>query len=148
MTKIYVIDTNALIYYYGCLFDQEPRLSKKAMSIISIALDSKANQVRLSIPSIVFVEIFRKWLRKPEFARRFYYDVFVRCRESPNIEIRPIEREILENLALIRGSLSNHEIHDKIILASAMTLNCPLITLDGAIANFVDETGVIPTTIS
>ena len=144
MREIYVIDTNALIFYFGFLFKQESKLSNKANDIITTALSMKENTTKLSIPAIVFVEIYRKWLKTEEFARRFYYEVFRRCQESPNIEIRPIEIEVLYQLTRIRGSLEKHEINDKLILASAMVLECPLITLDGDITTFVKETGVIP----
>ena len=144
MREIYVIDTNALIFYFAPLFNQNSKLTQRATGIISAALSSKEDTIKLSIPAIVFVEIYRKWLKTEEFARRFYYEVFCLCKESPNIEIRPIEMETLQQLTRIRGSLEHHEINDKLILASAMVLECPLITLDGEITTFVKETGVIP----
>ena len=147
MRQIYVIDTNAVIYYFDQVFGGRSRLSAKATKIIRSVLCGKEELIRISIPSIVFVEIWRKWLRSEEFARRFYYEVYCACVESPNVEIRTIDRETIENLQLIRGSLSSHEIHDKLILASAMTLACPLISLDDKLAAFVQETGVIPEVI-
>jgi predicted nucleic acid-binding protein len=148
MRKIYVIDTNALIFYFDSLFNQENRLSRKANNIISNAFSHRENSIKLSIPAIVFVEIYRKWLDTREFAQRFYYEVFLRCQESPNIEVRPLEAEVLFQLKKIRGSLQNHEINDKLILASAMVLECPLITFDGEITTFVNETRVIPQIIN
>ena len=147
MREIFVIDTSALIDYHDSLFTQNCRLSVGAQRLIATALITSDTGVALSIPSIVFIEIYRKWLKNEEFARSFYYEVYRRCADSPNVEIRSIEQEVLENLVLIRGSLARHEIHDKLILASAMVLKCPLITLDPKIADYVRETGVIPNTI-
>ncbi|MFZ2631813.1 MAG: hypothetical protein WA081_00670 [Desulfosalsimonadaceae bacterium] len=101
----------------------------------------------MSIPSIVFIEIFDKWLTSEEFSKKFYYDVFIQLKESPNIEIRPIDREVLENLIYIGGTLKDHDLHDKLILATAMTLEAPLITIDGAIIKYVLDCKTVPGTL-
>ena len=144
MTHHYVIDTNALIYFYCDLFEQECRLSSKAIAIMRQGLSRNESLVRLSIPSVVFVEIYAKWLRDEEFAAKFYYEVFKPLTESPNVEVKPIEREVLENLISIGGILEKHEMHDKIILASAIMLKCRLISTDPVIEQYVADTGVIP----
>lgn len=148
MSTLYVIDTNALICYFAHVFNRPSDLSPKAQNLIKHALSTSPVEVKLSIPSVVFVEIFEKWLRTEEFARQFHYEVFHLIKQSPNIEIKPVEGEVLENLLNISGTLSNHEIHDKIILASAMMLECPLITIDRAIVEYVKQNQVIPSTIS
>ncbi len=94
------------------------------------------------------MEIYEKWFISEEFARKFYYEVYIPIIGSPNIEIKPLEQEVIENLMRIRGSLSNHEINDKLILASAMMLNCPLITTDQDIITFVKENNVIPSIVN
>ncbi len=147
MERLYVIDTNAIISYFNQVFHQPPLLSAKATHLIEQALSTSSDTVKLSIPSVVFVEIYEKWFRTEEFARKFQYEVFELIKQSPNIEIKPIEREVLENILSIRESLSNHEIHDKIILASAMMLNCSLITTDQSISDYVNKYRVIPAVI-
>ena len=54
------------------------------------------------------------------------------------MEIKAIEREVLENMC-IGAELANHEVHDKLILASAMMLQCPLITSDEKVIKFVKK---------
>jgi PIN domain nuclease of toxin-antitoxin system len=148
MSELYVTDTNSLISYFNDVFSQTSLLSMKARRIIQQALNNPDSGVRLSIPSVVFIEIFEKWFKNEEFAAKFYYEVYKLIADAPNIEIRPIEREVLENVMQIGGILSKHEIHDKIILASAMTLNCPLISTDHAIKNYVNQSKVIPYVIT
>ena len=127
LRKLYVIDTSAFISYFNNVFGESSQISRRARDIVSDALFTISGSVRLSIPSIVFVEIFEKWLRNEEFNAKFYYEIYKIILESPNIEIKPIELEVLENLLIIGGNLRNHDLHDKIILASAMMLECPLI---------------------
>lgn len=117
MIKLFVSDTNALISYFHKVFNVKSKLSKNARIIFDCALSNSIDNIKLSIPSVVFVEIFEKWFISEEFARKFYYEVYTPIIESPNIEIKPIEQEVLENLLRIRGNLSNHEINDKLILA-------------------------------
>ncbi len=148
MIRLFVSDTNALICYFHEIFQVEQKLSNRALTIFKRALSTKDEDTKLSIPSVVFVEIFEKWFLSEEFLKKFYYEVFIPISESPNIEIKPIEKEDLQNLVRIRGSLSNHEINDKLILASAMMLNCPLITIDQKITSYVNESGVLPEIIA
>jgi PIN domain nuclease of toxin-antitoxin system len=59
-----------------------------------------------------------------------------------------IDKEILEKLIHINGQLQHHDLHDKIILASAMVLSCKLITNDPKIIGYIDQTQVIPEAIN
>jgi predicted nucleic acid-binding protein len=143
-----VADTNVLIYYFDKVFHQTVRLSPRAKKVMDYALATYLTDVKLSIPSIVFIEIFEKWIRNEEFAKELFYELFVPITRSPNIEIRPLDREVLENLIRIDGTLNNHEMHDKIILASAITLQCPLITTDPCIIEYVRNSHIIPATLN
>ena len=150
MRKLYVIDTCALISFYDGIFahaegyDGSPVLSRQTRNVIAEAINSEYTEVRLSIPTVVFLEIYEKWLRSEEFCRMFFYEVFTPLKKSENIEIRPIDRDVLENLTHIGGSLTNHELPDRLILASAVALCVPLITTDEKIATYVNETGILP----
>jgi predicted nucleic acid-binding protein len=148
MNGLYVIDTNGIIGYFDHVFEAPANLSMSTRSLIERALSTSPQEVKLSIPSIVFVEIFEKWLDCEEMAAKFHYEVFNLLARSPNIEIKPVEQEVLENMLEIRGTLADHEIHDKIILASAMMLNCSIITTDPKIREYVEVNGVIPSVIS
>ena len=144
MDKIrYVIDTNGLISFFVDEFDDapgfngSPSISKKARAAIQEAVFPLKGGVLLSVPSVVFIEIYEKWLRSGEFLRNFFYEVFTPLKQSPNVEIRAIDQEVLENLRIVDGCLTEHELHDKIVVASAMTLECSIITCDQKIIEFV-----------
>lgn len=150
MRKLYVIDTCALIsfFYHVFVFAQgyegSPQLSKRTNNLIAEAIYSEWTQVRLSIPTVVFVEIFEKWFHSEEFCRLFFYEIFSLLKRSENIEICPIDREVLENVIQIGGPLKRRDLHDRLILASAIALSVPLITTDEEITNYVNVTQVIP----
>ena len=150
MRKLYVIDTCCLIAFFDEIFQFAPNyegsqeLSSKTKTIITQAIFSETTDIRLSIPSIVFIEIYEKWLRSEEFSRRFFYEVFSVLKQSDNIEIRPIDREVLEALIDIDGILKNHDLHDKIVLASAIILESFLITTDTDVIDYVFERKPIP----
>ncbi len=144
MEKIrYVIDTNGLISFFAGVFedtlgfDESLSISQKARNAIQEAVYSLEGGVLLSVPSIVFIEIYEKWLRSGEFFRKFFYEVFTPLKQSPNVEIRAIDQEVLENLLTVDGCLSEHDLHDKLVVASAITLECPIITADRKIIEFV-----------
>lgn len=144
MGNIYVTDTNSIISYFHRIFGVRQILSLRARRIIEEALLSSPSEVKLSIPSVVFIEIFDKWFVKEEIARKLQYEFFEVIKKSPNIEVKPIEQEVLENILKIGNELSGHDMHDKIILASAIMLNCPLITTDGKIIDYIKKSKVIP----
>jgi PIN domain nuclease of toxin-antitoxin system len=150
MRKLYVIDTCCLIAFFDDVFNYAPdyegslELSSKTKTIISQAILSETTDIRLSVPSVVFIEIYEKWLRTEEFSKRFFYEVYSVLKQSENIEIRPIDREVLEKLIEIDGILKNHDLHDKIVLASAITLKSPLITTDTDVINYVYDRKPIP----
>jgi len=153
--KRYVIDTNGLLSFFSEVFegapefDGAPSISTTARTAIEEAVYSVEGGVLLSVPSIVFVEIYEKWLRSGEFFRRFFYEVFTPLKQSPNVEIRAIDQEVLENLLAVDGCLAEHDLHDKIIVASAITLECPIITVDHKIIEFVETgNGKIPAVLN
>jgi PIN domain nuclease of toxin-antitoxin system len=141
--KLYVIDTNGLISFFSDVFKDAPEfkkpkpLSKRARKTIQYAIFPSDGRVLLSVPSMVFIEIYEKWLRTEEFIRKFFFEVFTPLKESPNVEIRAIDQEVLENLLNVDGCLAKHDLHDKIVVASAITLECPIITFDCKIIEFV-----------
>ncbi len=146
--KLYVIDTTALISFYPDIFNDGQKISKEAIKIIDKAFD-EGSDVRLSIPAIVFVELFVKWYSNVERAARIRYEIFEVIKDKPNIEIKPFEKEVLENFIQLEDDIINLENHDKIILASAMMLECPLITNDRKIIRYVNKhKNVIPGIIS
>ena len=146
-----VIDTTALISYFEFVFNKGSRISNKAKSLIDVAFEFD-DKILLTIPSIVFVEIFDKWFRgdstkDEEFRAKFRAEVFERIRQAPNIEIREIDIEVLENFVLLDDSDINLENHDRLILAAAVALGSSLITSDNKIHTYVEKYKVIPSVI-
>ncbi|MCI5130469.1 MAG: type II toxin-antitoxin system VapC family toxin [Candidatus Electrothrix sp. EH2] len=150
-----MIDTNGLISFFAEVFcdapnfDRAPEISQKTRNSVQEAVSSLESKVLLSVPSIVFIEIYEKWLRSEEFTRKFFYEIYTPLKQSPNVEIRAIDQEILENLLIVNGCLAKHDLHDKVVVASAITLECPIITFDERIIEFVEnETRIIPKVIN
>lgn len=143
MTQRFVTDTNCLIFYFHDVFDVENRLTASTRALFDNAFIS-AGDILLSIPSVVLVEIFEKWFLTEEFAAKFHYEVFERIIAAENIEIKPIDKEVIENILKLGGAMESHDLHDKIILACAMMLDCQLITVDGHITEYVNTNHIIP----
>ena len=143
MAELYVADTNAIIAAFPRIFNRPLILSKKTLRLVLRAFH-KDYSVRLSIPSVVFIELYDKWCRRPEASRAIYYEVFVTARESDVVEIRELDAEIVEIMTSFDDSIVNLESHDKIALAAAVALRAPLITSDRKIRRYVAMTNVIP----
>ena len=143
MAERYVIDTCAIIDYFDYIFGTtSSSLSATGRTIISDALSVNRPFSALPIliiPSIVFLEIFQKWFDNVDLANRIVREVYRLFVERDNIEIRKLDREVVEFVRTIRGSLSNHEINDKIVLATALILKCPLITNDSDIQGYLNQ---------
>ncbi len=142
--KLYVCDTNAILSYFGHVLGAKNCLTDRGLRVMRDALCMTDNGVRLSVPSVVFIEIFDKWCMDDISVRKVYRQVFRYMAESPYVEIKSIDEEVLEAVLLIGGDLQDHEMHDKIILASAMALQCPLISSDGALKKYNAAAHAVP----
>ncbi len=145
----FVIDTVALISYFAHIFKEESKISKKALSYIDKALKYDENSYLITIPSVVFIEIFDKWFggrttADEEFRAKFISEVFNPIKSSDNIEIREIDMEVLQSYLYLKDENINLENRDKIVLAKAMILNSPLITSDTKIKLYNEKYKVIP----
>ncbi len=141
-----VIDTTALISFFTNVFKRPSQISDRAIKLIQDAFQSDSN-VLLSIPAIVFIEVFDKWIVTDEFRAMFIAEVLELISQYPNIEIKPIDKEVLQQFISLNTIAPDLENHDKIILASAMMLEWPLITSDEKIIKFVNKSKVIPNII-
>lgn len=148
MNSRYVLDTTSIISYFDYVFEKPSQISEKALRIIRKGMTS--DEVILIIPSIVFVEIFKKWFTSDERSHKIRYEIFEKIRLRGNIEIKPIEQEVISEFIKIRNIEANHNFdnHDKQILACAMMLQCPLITSDTNVIRYNKINRVIPETIS
>ncbi len=77
-------------------------------------------------------------------AAKIKFEIVSLIGERPNIEIKPIEKEVLENFIMIKDKRIKIDNHDKIILASSMMLQWPLITSDSDIIKYNKRYKVIP----
>lgn len=143
---IYVVDTNALISYFSEMFPgADVSISASSLEIIDSAFKNN-NEIKLIIPACVFIEIFIKWFKSDEIASKIISEVYIRIKEKENIEIQPLDKEILENYIRIKDIESDHNFdgHDKQVFASAMTMNCSLITSDQRLIRYNKRKKMIP----
>jgi PIN domain nuclease of toxin-antitoxin system len=143
MNKGYVVDTTSLISYFNNIFGGPAKISRDALKIIETAF-KRDSDIKLSIPSIVFVEIFDKWFSNEEIATAIRIEIMTLIAERPNIEIKPVEKEVLENFIKINDDFIKFDNHDKIILASSMMLQWPRITSDSKLIRYNNKYKVIP----
>lgn len=136
--KRIVIDTTSLISYFQNVFEQGSQISKKALQSIDNAFLSTQETV-LIIPGVAFVEIFDKWFKGEEFQAKFLSEVLNPITASPNIEIREVDNEVLEEFISLQDDKINLENRDRLILAFACVLNAPLITSDHKIIKFAKK---------
>lgn len=141
----YVIDTHAVIWYFSKQFDQANCNSNKINCIIDEILNDPFTTKRLVVPSIVFVEIFDKFCLTADDSRRIFFDCFMPLDDCDNVEIREIDKEVVDSVLAIQGKLASHEINDKLIVAIGLILDGVLITKDPVIQNFAKETAEFET---
>jgi hypothetical protein len=143
----FVIDTVALINYHNFIFNEKNKISKRARLIIENGFNIYS-PIKLIIPSTVFLELHTKFGTNKEILRKLYYEIFFKVKESPDIEIKPLEKELMDEFIKIDDSIVPLEHNDKLILSAAIQLNCSLISIDPEIISYVNKTKVIPKVIS
>lgn len=144
MARRYVIDTCVLVNYFGAIFGEATSLSPKIRELLDMAF-AGCSSILISIPAVVFVEVFDKWFASSDFASRFHYEIYAPLTALQNVEIRQIDREILEIMTTIAtGADGVNDVHDRIVLASAMALACPLLTMDAEICTYVSRCDPVP----
>jgi PIN domain nuclease of toxin-antitoxin system len=136
----YVIDTHAVIWYFSELFNQSNCNSNKVNRIIDEIIKDPFTTKRLVVPSIIFVEIFDNFCHTAIDSRRIYFDCFVPLDDCDNVEIREIDKEVVDSLLGIQGELASHEINDKLIVATGLVLDRVVITKDPVIQRFAKQT--------
>jgi PIN domain nuclease of toxin-antitoxin system len=138
MRQYYVIDTTSLISYYPEIFKQEVKIKQEYLELIKHAF-FPSSPIRIIVPSIVFIEIFEKWSVNEENSRCIYSEIFSPINEAPNFEIAPLESEVLEKFISINDDIVNLENHDKIIVATALMHECPIISDDPKIRSYMTK---------
>lgn len=111
-----------------------------ANALLNDSLTNVVSPVRLVVPSISLIEIFDKFGTDEQDARRIYYECFCVLNQSSNVDIRELDWETMQHLIQLDSTLENHEIHDKIMVATAQVLDCCLVTNDSKIWEYANET--------
>jgi PIN domain nuclease of toxin-antitoxin system len=142
VTRI-VADTHAVIWYFARFFNQQNLNSDGVNDVFHQVLNKPLTNLRLVIPSVVFLEIFDKFCRTENDAARIYYECFVPLETCPNVEIRELDKEVIEMVINLEGELKGHEVNDKIVVATSAVLNCVLLTKDPVIQKFSSNTNLI-----
>ncbi len=145
MSQLFVVDSCALISYFkDILVGANVSISDDSLKLIDEGFYSP--DIKLIFPVVTFIELFEKWFKTEEDSKRIYSEIYLKIFNQENMEIQPLDKEILENFALITDIESNHNFdnHDKQVLAAAMTMQCPLITSDRPLIRYNQRKKVIP----
>jgi hypothetical protein len=122
------------------VFERERTITEKTLGVVSEGLLSPTSGVRLAIPSTAFIELFDLWWDNEEFSAQVYSEVFIPLRDAEHVSIYGVTCETLEALSSIQGGLAEHDIHDKLILATAIELEVTLVTSDAKLIKYARST--------
>ena len=124
----YVTDTHSLVWY----FTDDPHLSKMALE----AFESTIKEGLIIVPSVVLAEIM--YISKKGKITLGFEETIGRIEEYENFDIAPLDVDILRVANQIEVDL---EMHDRLIMATAIYFNAILITKDEQIK----QAGLCPT---
>ena len=116
MSSKYCLDTHSLVWY----FLGSSTLSRKAKSLIRAGF---THQATLVIPTLVLLETFHVSLK----ASHFSFPEFLVYLKAARILVAPFDKAVLKHCYKLPPKIN---IHDRIIAATALAYNCPLITKD------------------
>lgn len=118
------IDTHPLIWYAS---GSTKNIGKKAIEILKRCEDSNAT-VRLIVPTLVVLEIFHFTLKRPDAK----FADFLNALSSMNVSVVPFDEHVLKACYRLPRKL---DIHDRVIAATAIVYDCPLVTKDETLKN-------------
>jgi len=113
----YVCDTHALVWY----FTNDKRLSKRAFR----AFEETIKEGLVIIPALVLAEVM--YISNKGRIAISFKETLRKIKEYDNYEIAPLDIDILEIADSIDVKM---EMHDKLIVASAIYFDAVLITKD------------------
>lgn len=119
----YCCDTHALIWYSTA----DKALSSKARILLYSLIEK--NQKRLIVPSIAILEAYHKNLKR----QLLDFRKLLNHLKKPNIRIASLDEKVLNACYGLPGKI---EIHDRVIAATALTYDCPLITKDKTLRRY------------
>jgi PIN domain nuclease of toxin-antitoxin system len=112
-----VTDTHSIVWY----FTNDPMLSKKALD----AFEKTTKEGLIIIPAVVLAEMM--FIAKKGKIVLNFEEILKTIEEYDNIEVAPLDIDILKVANKIEKEL---EMHDRLIVATALYYNAPLITKD------------------
>jgi PIN domain nuclease of toxin-antitoxin system len=118
----YITDTHSLVWY----FTNDQRLGKKAFK----AFESTVQSGRIIVPTVVLAEIM--FIANKGRLLIGFTETVTTIETMANFEIAVLDLDVLKLAEKISASL---EMHDKIIVATAMCYDGVLITKDEQITN-------------
>lgn len=118
----YVTDTHSIVWY----FTEDPRLSKQALE----AFEETNREGVIIIPAVVLAEIM--FIAKKGKITLTFEETLKRIEQYENFDIVPLDIDILRVADKIEADL---EMHDKLVVATALYFNATLITKDRAITD-------------
>ncbi|MGD2091408.1 MAG: type II toxin-antitoxin system VapC family toxin [Candidatus Aminicenantes bacterium] len=119
-TKQYVTDTHSLVWY----FTENPRLSRKALKVF----EKTVKEGTIIIPTVVLAEIM--YIAEKGRITMSFAETVKKIEDSENFEITPLDLDILKKADEIDYEL---EMHDRLIVATALFFDAPLLTKDQTI---------------
>jgi len=125
----YVTDTHSLVWY----FTDDSRLSKRALE----AFEQTKEEGLIVVPSVVLAEIM--FIAKKGKITLTFEDSLNKIEEYDNFEIAPLDADLLRVANNIEADM---EMHDKLIVATALYFNATLITKD----KLIRDSGICSTT--
>jgi PIN domain nuclease of toxin-antitoxin system len=124
----YVADTHSLVWY----FTGDSRLSKKALEAFELTIDEGL----IIVPSVVLAEIM--FIASKGKVSISFLETVKKIEEYDNFDIAPLDTDILKLADKIE---MNMEMHDKLIVATALNYQAIIITRDERIK----ESGIVKT---
>lgn len=124
----FVTDTHSLVWY----FTEDARLSKKAFD----AFEGTVKSGTVIVPAVVLAEIM--FIAKKGRVTLTFEETLKKIERYENFDIAPLDAEILTIADKIEADL---EMHDKLIVATALYYEAALITKD----ELVSKSGVVST---
>jgi PIN domain nuclease of toxin-antitoxin system len=116
----YVTDTHSLVWY----FTGSSRLSKRALNVF----EKTVKEGTIFIPTVVLAEIM--YISKKGRIPISFSETLEKIEHNDNFEITPLDLDILNIADKIEYDM---EMHDRIIVATAIFHDVPVITKDEVI---------------
>jgi predicted nucleic acid-binding protein len=124
----YVTDTYSLIWY----FTEDSRLSKKALEVF----EGTIKEGTIIIPTLVLAELM--FISKKGKITLSFEETLKKIEEYENFDIAPLDVDIIKIANKIEAYL---EMHDKLVVATALYFNAVLITKD----ELINDAGICST---